>query len=230
MQQEKYSIGWNTFQSNLQETQRELYHEKHFADVTLVSDDMVQIQAHKTVLSSASSVFKQLLLINPSSNPVLYLKGVKSKELESIVQFIYTGEAQVYENRIDFFVDTSKDLDIKGLNEGPPLNSEKDEKKFSSEFDFGLRHESEKKIEGDNVIQLNDSSAKELSAIKNLKSSVCPACDVTFSKSGNMREHYQRNHSEAPPQFTCNKCSKVFNKKGNLDRHALTCSSSQTFH
>ena len=117
MHQDKYSIGWNTFQTHLQETHVELYKEKYFADVTLVSDDMVQVMAHRTVLSSASSVFKQLLMMNESTtNQILFLKGIKHQELESLLQFIYLGEAKVYENRIEMFVSISKDLGIKELN------------------------------------------------------------------------------------------------------------------
>merc|ERR1712126_702721 len=77
---------------------------------------MVQILAHKAVLSSASSIFQELLLINSNSNPILYLKVVKHAELESILQFIYLGEAKVLENRLDLFVSASKELKIKELN------------------------------------------------------------------------------------------------------------------
>ena len=90
-----YNIAWNTFQNHLNDRSKNLYYEKLFTDVTLVSDDMVQFQAHRTVLSTASPTFMKLLMINTSANSVFYLKGVHHLELEAILQFIYLGEASV---------------------------------------------------------------------------------------------------------------------------------------
>ena len=113
---EKYNIGWNTHPTHLVQTSTELYVSKQFADVTLVSDDMIQTMAHRTVLSSASNVFKKLLLINTGAQPLLYLKGIKNQELESILEFIYLGKAKVYEARINAFTNAAVELDIKELN------------------------------------------------------------------------------------------------------------------
>ena len=55
-----YNLDWNTFQSHLLYTSQELHRDKLFADVTLVSEDLIQLKAHKTVLSSASEFFKDL--------------------------------------------------------------------------------------------------------------------------------------------------------------------------
>ena len=73
MDQDKYSIGWNTFQKHVQQTFEDLYNNRNFSDVTLVTDDLVQIQAHRIVLSSASTLFEQLLMINSNStNSILF--------------------------------------------------------------------------------------------------------------------------------------------------------------
>ena len=69
---------------------------REFADVTLISGDGTKFQAHKTVLSSSSSsLFRDILLDNNEQQRVmLYLKGVKAKELELLLEFIYTGVCQ----------------------------------------------------------------------------------------------------------------------------------------
>ena len=77
------------------ETQKELFQEKHFADVTLVSDDEIQLKAHKVILSSSSSFFRNLLLNNPHPHPLLFMRGIKKLHLMSILQFMYIGEAKV---------------------------------------------------------------------------------------------------------------------------------------
>ena len=38
-----YNLDWSTFQSHLLYTSKELYKDKLFADVTLLSDDLIQI-------------------------------------------------------------------------------------------------------------------------------------------------------------------------------------------
>ena len=69
---------------------------REFADVTLVSGDGTKFQAHKTVLSSSSTFFRDILLDNNENQRVmLFLKGVKAKELELLLEFIYTGVCQV---------------------------------------------------------------------------------------------------------------------------------------
>ena len=85
-----------------------------FADVTLVCDDKKKIRAHRNILAACSPVFKDILQIENSS--VVYLKGVYSSEMESIIQFIYLGEATFYEERMNHFLEAAKSLDIKELN------------------------------------------------------------------------------------------------------------------
>merc|ERR1711923_261563 len=88
----------------------------NFADVTLVTDDRKKIKAHRNILSACSSVFKDILEIDPQNNhPLIYLKGIQYTEMESILQFIYLGEARFYEGRIIEFLYAAKNLSIREL-------------------------------------------------------------------------------------------------------------------
>merc|ERR1719418_391740 len=90
-----------------------------FADVTLVTDDKQQIRAHRNILSACSPVFKNILQIDRNNtNPVVYLRGIQHSEMESIMQFIYLGEARFYEDRMSEFLTVSKNLEIKELSTG----------------------------------------------------------------------------------------------------------------
>ena len=111
-----YKIEWNSFSDFLSESNKNLYDEKDFVDVTLVSDDLTEVEAHKTVLSNASPVLKKLLKIKPVNHPVLFLRGVQGKTLEAIVQFIYLGETTIQEDRIQEFANIANDLNIQELN------------------------------------------------------------------------------------------------------------------
>ena len=115
MNEDKYFLSWNSFSTHLVCTFKDLITERHFADVTLVSDDEIQIKAHKIVLSACSPVLKELLLEHPQSQPLLYLSGVKHKQLESILQFMYSGEVIVLKEDIEEFLKIGMDLEMKEL-------------------------------------------------------------------------------------------------------------------
>ena len=79
-----------------------------FADVTLVTDDKKQIRAHRNILSACSPVFKNILQVDSNNtNPVIYLRGIQHSEMESIMQFIYLGEARLHEARMIEFLSIS---------------------------------------------------------------------------------------------------------------------------
>ena len=48
-----------------------------------------------------------------SGNPIIYLKSVNFSELESLIKFIYLGEATFYEERMNEFIAVAKSLEIK---------------------------------------------------------------------------------------------------------------------
>ena len=52
----------------------------NFCDVTLVSDDQKQFQAHRYVLGTFSPVLNNILLNNLHSHPLIYLRGVNHQD------------------------------------------------------------------------------------------------------------------------------------------------------
>ena len=86
-----------------------------FSDVTLVTEDKRQIKANISILCASSSVFKDILKKEKNSSTLMYLRGIQYSELESIMQFIYLGEATFYEERMDEFLAVAKSLEIKEL-------------------------------------------------------------------------------------------------------------------
>ena len=101
MDYEKYAFKWHTYTDHLREMMKEMMTSEDFADVTLVSDDKKIIKAHRNILSTCSPVFKDILYTQAQSNhPVIYLRGIQYSEIESILQYMYLGEAKFYEERI----------------------------------------------------------------------------------------------------------------------------------
>ena len=76
---------------------KELMMNEDFSDVTLVTKDKKQIKANINILSACSPIFKDILKKVKVSSTVMYLRGIKYSELDSIMQFIYLGEATFYD-------------------------------------------------------------------------------------------------------------------------------------
>ena len=52
---ENFKISWSGYSGHLQQMLQEMFSDE-FTDVTLVTDDLLHIQAHKTVLSASEDV------------------------------------------------------------------------------------------------------------------------------------------------------------------------------
>ena len=110
-----YNLSWSTFSRHLAQLSRELHSEKYFSDVTLVSDDLVQTEAHRIILSASSPLLKSLLMISPRGQTQLFLKGVKHQQLEAVLKFLYYGEVTVPSDEISEFLRAGSDLEITEL-------------------------------------------------------------------------------------------------------------------
>ena len=115
MYQEKFSLAWNDFKTNISTSLEILRREKEFFDVTLVSDDEVSISSHKVVLSACSPFFRNVLKRNQHQHPLLYLNGVKSTDLKNILDYVYRGEVQIFEDQIDSLSKAASNLKVAGL-------------------------------------------------------------------------------------------------------------------
>ena len=116
MNQEKFNLTWHTYKDHLREMLNDMMSLNELKDITLVSEDRKKFKAHKVVLSACSSVFKTIISDPILSSPIIYLKGIQSFEIESILQFIYLGEATFYQERVNEFINVARSLDIKGIS------------------------------------------------------------------------------------------------------------------
>ena len=111
MDVEKYNLTWNDYPDHLRGLMHDLMVSEDFADVTLVTDDKKKVRAHRHVLSACSPVFKEILQIEKQNNhPFMYLRGIQYSEIEPILQFMYLGEAKLYEERLNEFLSAARDL------------------------------------------------------------------------------------------------------------------------
>jgi hypothetical protein len=112
---EKFCLKWNDFQQNIVGSFSELRRDTDFSDVTLVCEEDQHIEAHRIILTACSPFFSAVLKRNKHSHPMIYMRGLKAKDLTAIVDFIYFGEANVYQQDIDGFLALAEELQLKGL-------------------------------------------------------------------------------------------------------------------
>ena len=120
MTDENYLLKWNDFDKNLSEGLRSLKTENTFCDVTLACEE-AQLEAHRVVLSVCSDFFRNVLTRSEHHHPYLFLKGVRMADMETILHFIYHGEANVALEDLESFLAAANELQIKGLT-APSVN------------------------------------------------------------------------------------------------------------
>ena len=111
----KLCLQWNDFKENVNSAFGRLREDKEFIDVSLVCEDDQVIYAHKVILTSSSPFFEKILKKTKHHHPLIYLKGFQSSDFASILDFLYFGEANVYEEDLDSFLAIAEEIQLKGL-------------------------------------------------------------------------------------------------------------------
>ena len=241
---EKYNLNWHTFKDHLLETIHSLLSSKQFADVTLVCDDNIKVRAHSFVLSACSSVFSNLFLGESQTNATVFLKGINHHDLESILEFMYLGKTNFYENRMHAFLEASKGLQVKEICENVedlarPTSSLEIQESMAAYVEHGVKSVSP--IENQEVMaeQVNifphDASNQEESVASDTssqvpnstKSNVCPECNKIFYDSSNMKKHFEVVHQRIT--YACDQCDTVVKYKQKLTEHIKSVHEGQRF-
>ena len=125
---EKFCLKWNDFTTNTTKAFGSLRSEDFLKDVTLVGEDNHQIAAHRLVLSSCSEYFKNIFKSNKHSHPFLCLEGITSKDLDNILNYMYDGEVNIYQDDLDRFLWIAQRFKLEGLLGGDnPQKQEEDD-------------------------------------------------------------------------------------------------------
>ena len=117
MSEENFYLKVKDFQKKTANYFSSLKDDDHLCDIILVSDDEIYIPAHKVILSVSSTFFSGLIRKFNERNPLIYLGGVKSRDLQNILSYIYNGQVKVAHQELDSFLDVGKRLKIDGLNQ-----------------------------------------------------------------------------------------------------------------
>ena len=125
---EKLCLQWNDYKDNVESAFGCLREDKEFTDVALACEDGHQMEAHKVILAASSPFFQKIFKKTKHPNPLIYLKGFQSEDFASIIDFLYFGEANVFQEDLDSFLAIAEEIQLKGLtghSSGALLEEEK---------------------------------------------------------------------------------------------------------
>ena len=137
---EKLCLQWNNFQENVKNAFGHFRDSTDFADVTLACEDGRQIEAHKVVLAASSPFFQRILKKNNHIHPLIYMKGIKPDDLTAIVDFLYFGKANVYQENLESFLAIAEELQLKGLEGSKDQYEENEGEKLSPKEKYKTNH------------------------------------------------------------------------------------------
>ena len=224
MSQEQFNLNWHTYSDHLKEMMINLMESYETADVTLVSEDKTKFKAHKFVLNACSPVFQSILNDMPQKeNSVIYLRGVLSQEMKSILQFMYLGQATFYHYSINEFLNVAKTLKIKGISKD--VESDETEDSLGDVTTDNVLHSKDNSFQFENneinvtnIEEMKDTETKIIkSCINETIKFQCNQCNKQFAYRQSLNLHVKSLHEEL--SYKCYDCDKSFNIKGNLIRH-----------
>ena len=237
MKTEKLFLKWHDFQDHIQASFEELRSDNDFTDVTLACEDQ-SVNAHKVILSASSPFFKKLLKTHSHPQPLIYMRGIRSSELMAMVDFIYLGEASIFQEQLESFLALAEELELNGLtgsseeakysrnssNEDQQRinlkNTPKDlipnVKEEGSQFEGTLMPKRQ---------QTKQTAQIELATLAVIEPMIerrengfgCNQCEYTSKKRDHMREHVEK-HIEGL-EYPCNYCNKVLRSANALRSH-----------
>ena len=216
MHQEKYSLSWHTYSDHLKSMMKELMMNEDFSDVTLVTEDKKQIKANVNILSACSAVFKDIFKKEKNSSTIMYLRGIQYSEMESIMQFIYLGEATFYEERMDEFLAVAKSLEIKELcNAETELNDEPKDYPLTNGQDTSTDLFEEEPVIPDIK---NKEDQQERCVVNGNAKFECDQCDKTYSGHSGLYTYKQSVHQGV--NYACDQCDFKASYKCYLNTHS----------
>ena len=149
MMSEMLLLQWNDFQENLKTSLVSLKGDEDFSNVTLACEDGRKFETHKVILATSSPFFHNLLRTNKHKHPLIYMRGMKSEDLCAIIDFLYCGEANVFQENLDSFLAIAEELQLKGL-----MRQRNDKENF---HDYGaMSQESKIKVPVNDRLPKND--------------------------------------------------------------------------
>jgi len=235
---EDVRVTWKDFEYNLKGSFAKLRDDQVLYDMSLVCDSQI-IPAHQVVMGCCSPQLLDLLTGARAAagphHPLLVLRGVSAADMQLILQFVYTGQVVVPQQRLNTFLAAAEDLEILGLSKKCANIHIGD---LEDDLDFGLpelpvkrkagRSKKRKQLadngEYDAEIKQEengfDDNGLKIKREKFDKMFECDSCDKKFARKAHLQRH-EKAHSDFRP-FVCTICEQKFKRKEHCFKHITT--------
>ena len=219
---DKWCMKWNEFDTNIREYLKILRQDQRLFDVTLVTDDGQHIQAHKIILSAGSHFFSDIFLKSNQTNMLIYLKGINSVQLEHLLDFIYNGEASVGQEELKYFLETGKELQVKGFEAyvAGVGESEEEEPARYTNVNEDVYENEDNNTGKNNICDALESTIEQHYANGTLKQTNKERIQRMANKDLDLQIKEMIEKSDGV--YTCKVCGKAGHNYQNMFRHAET--------
>ena len=218
-----FSLKLNEFQESISNSYKVLRGSHEFSDVTLACQDDYQIEAHRVILSASSPFFMNILKNMKHNHPMIYMKGMKEKDLNAVLDFIYHGETSIPHGDLEGFLTLAEELQLKELTfqsgEKESITNHENETKYSI-----IDHQPEVAV-------------KHKTILENVEESSTNSDETTYEEeTSSISDEYRKprlyieNNEELIDQinsmmirvdgkYTCSVCGKNSNYKHHITQH-----------
>ena len=226
----------DNFQGTAESMLKHAWRMKDFSDVTLVSEDETLIPAHNMVLCSSSSFFENILKEYSHPNPLIFVKGISSNLLSSMVAFMYNGQVEVSKEDLEKFLETCAEFKIKGLNTEaealPVFDPTSPIDQLAAETGPELVEENLKSFTGQDGNELLEESYSKLNLIKNELRKQIGIVENTDHDIQSMwkKSDYHTSKNPKPNNLSCNMCDYRVHRNDLLKLHMNSKHNLEKFH
>ena len=240
MTTERFCLKWNDFTSNVSHSFSKHRNETKMSDVTLMGNDHKLVSAHRLVLSACSEFFKNIFTNNSNNNNlVLFLDGVDATGITLMLDYIYQGEVQIYQEYLDGFLELAKKFQLDGLLENKD-EGETDLKPFEQSQPMNIEYNTfeqnpkmtpvapriQRDVKDRSLKLLDESIVSSNSEVEEKFNELivigdkmfrCTVCEKTMTHRGSMKRHLETHLSGL--SYSCNLCGKTFRLSNTLANH-----------
>ena len=228
MSGETLDVKWDTYSSHWLEAFKDLKDTNFLSDVSILCEDNTRFEAHKLVLSTCSSVLKNIIELLPAvSCAVLYFHGINGNTMNSLLEFMYQGRTICSQQDLKDFIEVANKFSLKGVALNnltlPLLGQEKDYPReqllMKKETENSILNEFEQLVSDE---QCNlATSLHEAEQQKNSQEKEplfpCTLCKYKATQQGHLKNHVRAVHERI--KDVCEQCNKEFADRSNLKKH-----------
>ena len=222
-------LNWDDFPATVSQSFGSIRDEEYLSDVTLVADDNSQVSAHRLVLSASSEYFRTIFKSNQTlPRLVLCLEMVDGETLTHILDYLYTGEVRMEEEKLEAFLKLAKRFKLEGLSEEGASKTIRENVGDFCEVSLGINDSLATPQSDENIEEDEEEEEEETQESKN----IAVKQESRLEKPRNMKGEDEKELDNMINQFlerrpedqkyVCKLCGKTSKLSRNLKNHIET--------